>query len=93
MLRDELQATDFRVTSDFSPAIGAAVQRGEIDLGFSRIEPQPNVVYKVIDYEPTVSVAPGFYWGLARLNVPLAARASGRSRKAAPARQPAAPRP
>jgi LysR family hca operon transcriptional activator len=58
LLRDELQATDFRVTSDFSPAIGAAVQRGEIDLGFSRIEPQPNVTYKVIDYEPILVILP-----------------------------------
>ncbi len=58
LLRDELRATDFRVTSDFSPAIAAAVQRGEIDLGFSRIEPQPNVVYKVIDYEPILVILP-----------------------------------
>ena len=48
LLQDELQGIDFRVTSDFSPAIGAAIQRGEIDLGFlTRIEPQPNVTYKI----------------------------------------------
>ncbi len=58
VLRDELQAIDFRVISDFSPAIGAAVQRGEIDLGFSRIEPQPNVTYKIIAHEPVVVVMP-----------------------------------
>lgn len=58
LLRDELQAIDFRVSSDFSPAIGAAVQRGEIDLGFSRIEPQPNVTYKVIAHEPIVVILP-----------------------------------
>jgi LysR family hca operon transcriptional activator len=58
VLRDELQAIDFRVISDFSPAIGAAVQRGEIDLGFSRIEPQPNVSYKIIAHEPIVVVLP-----------------------------------
>ncbi|HEU4498102.1 MAG TPA: LysR substrate-binding domain-containing protein [Sphingomicrobium sp.] len=58
VLRDELQAIDFRVISDFSPAIGAAVQRGDIDLGFSRIEPQPNVTYKVIAHEPIVVVMP-----------------------------------
>ena len=56
LLRDELQAIDFRVTSDFSPAIGAAVQRGEIDLGFSRIEPQPNVTYRVIAHEPILVI-------------------------------------
>lgn len=58
LLRDELQSIDFRVTSDFSTAIGAAVQRGEIDLGFSRIEPQPDVTYKVIAHEPIVVVLP-----------------------------------
>ena len=58
LLRDELRAIDFRVISDFSPAIGAAVQRGEIDLGFSRIEPQPNVTYKVIAHEPIVVILP-----------------------------------
>src|SRR3712207_4943127 len=52
VLRDQLKDIDFRVTSDFSPAIAAAVQRGEIDLGFSRIEPQPDVTYKVIAEEP-----------------------------------------
>lgn len=58
LLRDELQAIDFRVTSDFSPAIGAAVQSGEIDLGFSRIEPQPDVTYQVIAHEPIVVILP-----------------------------------
>lgn len=58
VLRSELQSIDFRVTSDFSPAIGAAVQRGDIDLGFSRIEPQPDVTYKVIAHEPIVVVLP-----------------------------------
>lgn len=58
LLRDELRAIDFRVTSDFSPAIAAAVQRGEIDLGFSRIEPLPNVSYKVIAYEPILVILP-----------------------------------
>ncbi|NNM77126.1 LysR family transcriptional regulator [Sphingomonas sp. ID1715] len=58
LLRDELQSIDFRVTSDFSPAIGAAVQRGEIDLGFSRVEPQPDVNYKIIAHEPIVVILP-----------------------------------
>lgn len=58
LLRDDLQGIDFRVTSDFSPAIGAAIQRGEIDLGFSRIEPQPNVTYTVIAHEPIVVILP-----------------------------------
>jgi LysR family hca operon transcriptional activator len=56
VLRDQLKEIDFRVTSDFSPAVAAAVQRGEIDLGFSRLEPQPDVTYKVIAQEPIVVI-------------------------------------
>jgi LysR family hca operon transcriptional activator len=56
VLRDQLKDIDFRVTSDFSPAVAAAVQRGDIDLGFSRLEPQPDVTYKVIAHEPIVVV-------------------------------------
>lgn len=58
VLRDQLKDIDFRVTSDFSPAVAAAVQRGEIDIGFSRLEPQPDVTYKVIAREPIVVVLP-----------------------------------
>jgi LysR family transcriptional regulator, hca operon transcriptional activator len=58
VLRDELKNIDFRVSSDFSPSIAEAVQHGEIDLGFSRIEPQPDVTYKVIAYEPIVVILP-----------------------------------
>jgi LysR family hca operon transcriptional activator len=58
VLRDQLKEIDFRVSSDFSPAIAEAVQRGEIDLGFSRLEPQPDVTYKVIAHEPIVAILP-----------------------------------
>lgn len=58
VLRDQLKDIDFRVTSDFSPAVAAAVQRGEIDIGFSRLEPQPDVTYEVIAREPIVVVLP-----------------------------------
>jgi LysR family hca operon transcriptional activator len=58
ILREQLKDIDFRVTSDFSPAIAASVQRGEIDLGFSRLEPQPDVTYKVIAHEPIVVILP-----------------------------------
>lgn len=56
VLRDQLKDIDFRVTSDFSPAVAAAVQRGEIDVGISRLEPQPDVSYKVIAHEPIVVI-------------------------------------
>jgi LysR family transcriptional regulator, hca operon transcriptional activator len=58
VLRSQLKDIDFRVSSDFSPDIGEAIQRGEIDLGFSRIEPQPDVTYKVIAREPIVVILP-----------------------------------
>lgn len=58
LLRGQLKDIDFRVSSDFSPDIGEAIQRGEIDLGFCRVEPQPDVTYKVIAHEPIVVILP-----------------------------------
>ncbi|WP_207478384.1 LysR family transcriptional regulator [Arenibaculum pallidiluteum] len=58
VLRDQLKDIDLRVSSDFSPHVAEAVQRGESDLGFSRIEPQPDVSYKVIAVEPIVAILP-----------------------------------
>lgn len=58
VLSSQLKGIDFRVSSDFSPDVAEAVQRGEIDLGFSRIEPQPDVSYKVIAREPIVVILP-----------------------------------
>lgn len=58
VLRGQLKEIDFRVSSDFSIEIGKAIQRGDIDLGFCRIESQPDVTYKVIAYEPIVAILP-----------------------------------
>lgn len=58
VLRAQLKDIDFRVSSDFSPDIGEAIQRGEIDLGFCRLEPQPDVTYKVIAHEPILVILP-----------------------------------
>lgn len=58
LLRGQLKDIDFRVMSDFSPEIGAAIQRGEIDLGFCRVEPQPDVTYKVIAHEEILVILP-----------------------------------
>lgn len=69
VLRDQLKDIDFRVTSDFSPAVAAAVQRGEIDIGFSRLEPQPDVTYKVIAREPIVVVLPRDHRLAARIDI------------------------
>lgn len=59
ILSDQLKEIDFRVSSDFSPAVAEAVQRGEIDLGFSRVEPQPDVTYAVIASERIVAILAG----------------------------------
>ncbi|MGQ9368405.1 LysR substrate-binding domain-containing protein [Azospirillum sp. ST 5-10] len=58
VLRGQLKDIDFRVSSDFSPDIGEAIQRGDIDLGFCRLEPQPDVTYKVIAHEPILVILP-----------------------------------
>ena len=58
VLREQLKDIDFRVSSDFSVEIGAALQRGDIDLGFCRIEPQADVTYRVIASEPIRVVLP-----------------------------------
>jgi LysR family hca operon transcriptional activator len=67
VLQDQLKEIDLRVSSDFSPHVAEAVARGDIDLGFSRIEPQAEVSYKVIAREP-ISV-------ILRADHPLAAHA------------------
>lgn len=66
LLRDQLKDIDFRVTSDFSPGVAAAVQQGVIDIGISRLEPQPDVTYKVIAHEPIVVVLPHDHFLAAR---------------------------
>lgn len=58
ILRDELPAIDFRVSSLYSPDLADALQRGEIDLGFLRVEPRPDVTYQVIAKEPLVAILP-----------------------------------
>lgn len=58
VLREQLKDIDFRITSDFSPEIGLAIQRGDIDLGFCRLEPQPDVTYRIIAHEAVVAVMP-----------------------------------
>jgi LysR family hca operon transcriptional activator len=68
VLKDQLKDIDLRVSSDFSPHVAEAVGRGDIDLGFSRIEPRPDVSYKVIAHEPIVVILRGDH--------PLASRAA-----------------
>lgn len=58
VLRSELHAVDLKVTSDFSPDIADAVQRGDLDAGFSRVEARPDVTYRVVAREPIVAILP-----------------------------------
>ncbi|MDR6936660.1 LysR family transcriptional regulator [Luteibacter sp. 3190] len=58
VLREHLPAIEFKVVSLYSPDVGNAIQSGEIDLGFSRIEPRPDVSYRVIAKEPLVVILP-----------------------------------
>lgn len=67
VLRDQLKEIDLRVSSDFSPHVAEAVARGDIDLGFSRLEPQADVSYRVIAHEPIAVIL--------RRDHPLAAQA------------------
>ena len=58
ILRAELPKIEFKVTSMFSPDVAEALQNGEIDLGFMRVERQPDVTFVVIAKEPIVVVLP-----------------------------------
>lgn len=58
VLKDQLKDIDLRVSSDFSPDVAEAVRRGDIDLGFCRVELLPDVSYKVIAHEPIVVILP-----------------------------------
>ncbi len=58
ILRAELPKIEFKVTSLYSPDLAEALQSGEIDLGFLRVEPKPNVAYQVIAKEPLVVILP-----------------------------------
>lgn len=58
VLKDQLKDIDLRVSSDFSPHVAEAVRRGDLDLGFCRIEQLPDVSYKVIAHEPIVVILP-----------------------------------
>jgi LysR family hca operon transcriptional activator len=58
ILRAELPGIDFKVSSLYSPDVADALQSGELDLGFLRVEPRPNVTYQIIAKEPLVAILP-----------------------------------
>jgi LysR family transcriptional regulator, hca operon transcriptional activator len=58
ILRAELPKIEFKVTSMYSPDLAEALRNGDIDLGFLRVEPKPDVTYAVIAREPIVVILP-----------------------------------
>ncbi|TCM14239.1 LysR family hca operon transcriptional activator [Novosphingobium sp. PhB165] len=58
ILRTELPKIDFKVSSLYSPDVADAVQSGELDLGFMRVEPRPDVTYQVVASERLVAILP-----------------------------------
>jgi LysR family hca operon transcriptional activator len=69
LLENDLPNIDFRVSSLHSPAVADAVQRGEVDLGFSRLERRPGVTYRVIVREPLVAILPSSHRLAARAEI------------------------
>jgi LysR family transcriptional regulator, hca operon transcriptional activator len=58
ILRAELPRIEFKVTSMFSSDVADAVQNAEIDVGFTRVEPRPDVSFVVLAKEPIVVILP-----------------------------------
>jgi LysR family transcriptional regulator, hca operon transcriptional activator len=58
ILRTELPSIDFKVSSLYSPDVADALQSGELDLGFLRVEPRPDVTYQLVAKEPLVAILP-----------------------------------
>lgn len=58
ILRAELPGIEFKVSSLYSPDLADALQSGEIDLGFLRVEPRPDLDYRVVAKEPLVAIIP-----------------------------------
>lgn len=58
LLRHELPNIEFKVISLQSPSLADAIQRGDVDLGFLRVEPRPDVGYEVVAKEPLLVIMP-----------------------------------
>ncbi|MGM3389990.1 LysR family transcriptional regulator [Stutzerimonas stutzeri] len=58
LLRDDLPNIEFKVVSLQSPSLADALQRGDVDLGFLRVEPRPDIRFEVIAKESLVVVMP-----------------------------------
>jgi LysR family hca operon transcriptional activator len=58
ILQADLPNIDLKVSSRHSTELADDIQRGEMDLGFLRVEPRPGITYQVIAQEPLVAVLP-----------------------------------
>ena len=58
VLRDELQNVDVTVSSDHSPDLADGLVRGQLDVGFLRVEPGYDLEYHVVDHEPLIVLMP-----------------------------------
>ena len=58
LLRHELPNIEFKVINLQSPSLADAIQRGDVDLGFLRVEPRPDVRYEVVAKEPLLVIMP-----------------------------------
>ena len=58
LLRADLPSIEFKVMSLHSADLADALQSGELDLGFLRVEPRPDVAYEVIAHEPLLVILP-----------------------------------
>jgi LysR family transcriptional regulator, hca operon transcriptional activator len=58
LLRDDLPNIEFKVVSLQSPSLADALQRGDVDMGFLRVEPRPDLRFEVIAKESLVVIMP-----------------------------------
>ncbi|MGE7992641.1 LysR substrate-binding domain-containing protein [Pseudomonas sp. NPDC089554] len=58
VLQFDLPNIEIKVTSLQSPSLADAIQRGDVDLGFLRVEPRPGVCFEVVAKEPLLVIMP-----------------------------------
>jgi LysR family hca operon transcriptional activator len=59
ILRDDLPNIEIRVSSDHSITLADDLQRGKFDIAFLRLEPRPDLEFKLVTKEPLVVILPG----------------------------------
>src|ERR1700760_4848360 len=73
LLRDELPNIEVTVSSQYSPALAAALIRGKLDLAFLRREPDaPGLIFRTVAKEPLVVVLPSDHTFAGRKQIAVA---------------------